>query len=239
LRQDAPFPQEAAVGRGEAEGADHDDAAAAERHALEHAVDAKVVGISHSSVQRIWREADLKPHLVRTFKVSNDPKFAEKVTDVVGLYMNPPDKALVLCVDEKSQIQALHRTQSGLPLKKGRVATMTHDYKRNSTTTLFAALNVKPGEVIGKCLPRHRAKEFIKFLNKIDTVVDKVLDVHLILDNYGTHKTKAVQNWLKRDKRFKMHFIPTSSSWLNLVERFFAEITGKKSGAAPLPARLS
>ena len=146
---------------------------------------AKAVGISHSSVQRIWREADLKPHLVRTFKVSNDPKFAEKVTDVVGLYMNPPDKALVLCVNEKSQIQALDRTQPGLPLKKGRAATMTHDYKRNGTTTLFAALNVKTGEVIGKCLPRHRAKEFIKFLNKIDTVVDKVLDVHLILDNYG------------------------------------------------------
>jgi transposase len=189
---------------------------------------AEAVGISHSSVQRIWRDADLKPHLVRTFKVSNDPKFTEKVTDVVGLYMNPPDKALVLCVDEKSQIQALDRTQPGLPLKKGRAATMTHDYKRNGTTTLFAALNVKTGEVIGKCLPRHRAKEFIKFLNKIDTVVDKVLDVHLILDNYGTHKTKAVQNWLKRHKRFKMHFIPTSSSWLNLVERFFAEITGKK-----------
>jgi len=189
---------------------------------------AKAVGISHSSVQRIWREADLKPHLVRTFKVSNDPKFAEKVTEVVGLYMNPPDKVLVLCVDEKSQIQALDRTQPGLPLKKGRAATMTHDYKRNGTTTLFAALNVKTGEVIGKCLPRHRAKEFITFLNKIDSVVDKVLDVHLILDNYGTHKTKAVQNWLKRHKRFKMHFIPTSSSWLNLVERFFVEITGKK-----------
>ena len=189
---------------------------------------AKAVGISHSSVQRIWQEAELKPHLVRTFKVSNDPRFAEKVTDVVGLYMNPPDKALVMCVDEKRQIQALDRTQPGLPLKKGRAATMTHDYKRNGTTTLFAALNVKTGEVIGQCLPRHRAKEFIKFLNKIDTAVDKVLDVHLIVDNYSTHKTKAVQNWLKRHKRFKMHFIPTSSSWLNLVERFFAEITGKR-----------
>jgi transposase len=189
---------------------------------------AKAVGISHTSVQRIWQEAELKPHLVRTFKVSNDPQFAEKVTDVVGLYMNPPDKALVLCVDEKSQIQALDRTQPGLPLKKGRAATMTHDYKRNGTTTLFAALNVKTGEVIGECLPRHRAKEFIKFLNKIDTAVDKVLDVHLIVDNYSTHKTKAVLNWLKRHKRFKMHFIPTSSSWLNLVERFFAEITGKR-----------
>ena len=189
---------------------------------------AKAVGISHSSVQRIWREADLKPHLVRRFKVSNDPRFVNKVTDVVGLYMNPPDKALVLCVDEKSQIQALDRTQPGLPLKKGRAATMTHDYKRNGTTTLFAALNVKTGEVIGECLPRHRAKEFIKFLNKIDAVVDKDLEVHIILDNYGTHKTKAVQKWLKRHKRFKLHFIPTSSSWLNLVERFFAEITGKR-----------
>jgi len=189
---------------------------------------AKAVGISHSSVQRIWQEAELKPHLVRTFKVSNDPNFAKKVTEVVGLYMNPPDKALVLCVDEKSQIQALDRTQPGLPLKKGRAATMTHDYKRNGTTTLFAALNIKTGEVIGQCLPRHRAKEFIKFLNKIDTAVNKVLDVHLIVDNYSTHKTKEVQNWLKRHKRFKMHFIPTSSSWLNLVERFFAEITGKR-----------
>jgi transposase len=189
---------------------------------------AKAVGISHTSVQRIWQEAELKPHLVRTFKVSNDPQFAEKVTDVVGLYMNPPDKALVLCVDEKSQIQALDRTQPGLPLKKGRAATMTHDYKRNGTTTLFAALNVKTGEVIGECLPRHRAKEFVKFLNKIDTAVDKLLSVHLIVDNYSTHKTKAVRNWLKRHKRFKMHFIPTSSSWLNLVERFFAEITGKR-----------
>ena len=189
---------------------------------------AKAVGISRSSVQRIWAEAELKPHLIRSFKVSNDPKFEEKVTDVVGLYMNPPDKALVLCVDEKSQIQALDRTQPGLPLKKGRAATMTHDYKRNGTTTLFAALNVKTGEVIGECLPRHRAKEFIKFLKTIETSVDKLLDVHLIVDNYATHKTKAVQNWLKRHKRFKMHFIPTSSSWLNLVERFFAEITGKK-----------
>jgi transposase len=189
---------------------------------------AKEIGISRTSVQRIWAEAGLKPHLVRTFKVSNDPKFVEKVTDVVGLYLNPPDKALVLCVDEKTQIQALDRTQPGLPMKKGRAATMTHDYKRNGVTTLFAALNVKTGEVIGECQPRHRAKEFIRFLKKIDRIVAKYLDVHLIADNYTTHKTKEVQAWLAKHPRFKLHFIPTSSSWLNLVERFFAEITGKR-----------
>ncbi len=188
----------------------------------------KAVGISRTSVQRIWAEAGLKPHLVRTFKVSNDPKFVEKVTDVVGLYMSPPDKALVLCVDEKSQIQALDRTQPGLPLKKGRAATMTHDYKRHGTTTLFAALDVKSGFVIGECLPRHRAKEFIGFLKTIDRTVLKHLDLHLIVDNYATHKTKAVQAWLARHPRFKMHFIPTSSSWLNLVERFFADITRRR-----------
>ena len=187
---------------------------------------AKEIGISHTSVQRIWTEAGLKPHLIRKFKLSNDPKF--EVTDVVGLYMNPPDKALVLCVDEKSQIQALDRTQPGLPIKKGRAATMTHDYKRNGTTTLFAALDVKTGAVIGECLPRHRAKEFIRFLKKIDRTVAKHLDLHLIVDNYITHKTDQVKAWLERHPRFKLHFIPTSSSWLNLVERFFAEITGKR-----------
>jgi len=186
---------------------------------------AKAVGVSHRSVQRVWAGAGLKPHIMRTFKVSNDPKFAEKVVDVVGLYMNPPERALVLCVDEKSQIQALDRTQPGLPLKKGRAQTMTHDYKRNGTTTLFAALDVKTGKVIGECVPRHRAKEFISFLKKIDTAVDRALDLHIIVDNYSTHKTKQVQNWLKRHKRFNLHFIPTSSSWLNLVERFFALIT--------------
>ena len=189
---------------------------------------AKEIGISHTSVQRIWAEAGLKPHLTRKFKLSNDPKFAEKVTDVVGLYMNPPDKALVLCVDEKSQIQALDRTQPGLPIKKGRAATMTHDYKRNGTTTLFAALDVKTGAVIGECLPRHRAKEFIRFLKKIDRTVAKHLDLHLVVDNYTTHKTDQVKAWLERHPRFTLHFIPTSSSWLNLVERFFAEITGKR-----------
>ena len=189
---------------------------------------ATAVGISHTSVQRIWAEAGLKPHLVRRFKISNDPWFEEKVTDVVGLYMNPPDRALVLCVDEKSQIQALDRTQPGLPLKKGRAATMTHDYKRHGTTTLFAALDVKSGLVIGECQPRHRAKEFIRFLRRIDRCVKKYLDIHLVLDNYGTHKTPEVKAWLAKHPRFKLHFTPTSASWLNLVERFFAEITTKR-----------
>src|SRR5580704_16939750 len=186
---------------------------------------AEEIGVGHTTVQRVWKEHGLKPHLSRPFKLSNDPEFAEKVVDIVGLYLDPPDKAVVLCVDEKSQIQALDRTQPGLPMKKGRAQTMTHVYKRNGTTTLFAALDIKSGKVIGECLPRHRAKEFIRFLNKIDTAVDKALDLHLIVDNYSTHKTKQVQNWLKRHKRFKLHFIPTSSSWLNLVERFFALIT--------------
>jgi transposase len=197
---------------------------------------AKAAGISPSSVGRIWREAGLKPHRIGTFKVSNDPHFEEKVANVVGLYMRPPDKAMVLCVmpeacfqhDEKSQIQALDRTQPGLPMKKGRAQTMTHDYKRNGTTTLFAALDVKSGIVIGECQPRHRAKEFIRFLKKIDRIVQKHLDLHLIIDNYGTHKTAEVQAWLDKHPRFKLHFIPTSSSWLNLVERFFAEITDKR-----------
>jgi transposase len=189
---------------------------------------AKAVGISASSVGRIWREAGLKPHRIDTFKVSNDPQFEEKVVDVVGLYMNPPDKAMVLCVDEKSQIQALDRTQPGLPMKKGRAATMTHDYKRHGTTTLFAALDVKSGIVIGECQPRHRAREFLRFLRKIDRAVQKHLDLHLIMDNYATHKTVEVKAWLKTHPRFHVHFIPTSSSWLNLVERFFAEITGKR-----------
>jgi len=183
------------------------------------------VGISHTSVQRIWKEFGLKPHVLRTFKVSNDPNFTEKMKDVVGLYLDPPEKALVLCVDEKTQIQALDRTQPGLPLKKGRAGTMTHDYKRNGTTTLFAALNVATGEVIGECMPRHRSGEFLKFLKKIDQETLPNLNLHLIVDNYSTHKSPAVQSWLKRHPRFKLHFIPTSSSWLNLVERLFAEIT--------------
>jgi transposase len=189
---------------------------------------AKEVGVGHTTVQRIWKEHGLKPHLTRTFKLSNDPKFAEKVVDIVGLYLNPPDNAVVLSVDEKSQIQALDRAQPGLPMKKGRAGTMTHDYKRNGTTTLFAALDVKTGEVIGECLPRHRAKEFIRFLKKIDRTVAKHLDVHAICDNYKTHKTKKVQAWLAKHPRFKLHFTPTSSSWINLVERLFAEITRQR-----------
>ena len=185
-------------------------------------------GISHTSVQRILREHGLKPHLTRTFKVSNDPAFAAKVKDIVGLYMNPPEKAIVFSVDEKSQIQALDRSQPGLPMKKGRAGTMTHDYKRHGTTTLFAALDVKTGEIIGECLPRHRAVEFIRFLKKINRITAKHLDVHLILDNYSTHKTDEVQAWLAKHPRFKMHFTPTSCSWLNLVERLFAEITRQR-----------
>jgi len=189
---------------------------------------AAAFGISHTSVQRIWAEAGLKPHLVRKFKISNDPRFEEKVTDVVGLYMNPPDKALVLCVDEKTQVQALDRTQPGLPMKKGRARTMTHDYKRHGVTTLYAAMDVKSGFVIGDCQPRHRAKEFITFLRKIDRCVKTALDVHVVLDNSSTHKTAEVKAWLAKHPRFKMHFTPTSASWLNLVERFFAEITRKR-----------
>ena len=182
---------------------------------------ARAVGATHSFVNRVWREYGLKPHLVKTFKVSNDPKFEEKLKDVVGLYMDPPEKAVVLCVDEKSSIQALDRTQPGLPMKKGRCGTMTHDYKRNGTSTLFAALDVATGEVIGQCLKRHRHQEFLKFLDTIDANTDKDLDLHIIVDNYATHKHPKVKEWLKKHKRFHFHFIPTSSSWVNLVERFF------------------
>ena len=189
---------------------------------------AEAVGISASSVGRIWADAGLKPHIVKGFKVSNDPMFEEKVTEIVGLYLDPPDRAVVLCVDEKSQIQALDRTQPGLPLKKGRASTMTHDYKRHGTTTLFAALDVKSGLVIGECMPRHRASEFLSFLRRIDRAVKKPRDIHLVLDNYATHKTPEVQAWLEKHPRFKLHFTPTSASWLNLVERFFAEITAKR-----------
>jgi transposase len=198
---------------------------------------AEEMGVGHTTVQRVWKEHGLKPHQTRTFKLSNDPKFTEKVVDVVGLYLNPPDNAVVLSVDEKSQIQALDRTQPGLPMKKGRAETMTHDYKRNGTTTLFAALvaakaksvtELELGEVIGACMPRHRSKEFLRFLKKIDKLVARHLDVHVVCDNYRTHKTKEVEAWLKRHKRFTLHFTPTSSSWLNLVERLFAEITRQR-----------
>ena len=186
---------------------------------------AAAAGISLRSVQRIWNAHGLKPHLVKTFKISRDKNFAVKVVDVVGLYLNPPDKALVLCVDEKSQIQALDRTQPGLPMKKGRAGTMTHDYKRNGTTTLFAALNMLDGSVIGTCMPRHRHREFLRFLKLIDQRTPAGLALHLIVDNYATHKTPAVKRWLKMHPRFRLHFTPTSASWLNMVERFFAEIT--------------
>jgi len=188
---------------------------------------AKAQGVSKNTVNRLWQMHNLKPHLSRTFKLSRDPKFIEKLTDVVGLYLNPPQKALVLCIDEKSQIQALDRTQPGMPLKKGRCATMTHDYKRNGTTTLFAALSVLDGKVIGQCHARHRHQEFLKFLRRLDREFPGEQKLHLVLDNYGTHKTPAVQGWLRTHRRFVPHFIPTSSSWLNLVERWFRELTDK------------
>jgi len=180
-------------------------------------------------VQRIWDDHSLQPHRVENFKLSRDRKFVEKLTDVVGLYMDPPDKAIVLCVDEKSQIQALDRTQPGLPLKKGRCATMSHDYKRNGTTTLFAALSMLDGKVIGQCLARHRHQEFLKFLRHLDREMPKGLKLHLIVDNYGTHKHPVVTRWLEsRQCRFELHFIPTSSSWLNMVERWFRNLTDQR-----------
>ena len=189
---------------------------------------AQAQGVSSATVQRIWDAHGLQPHRVKTFKLSRDPQFIEKLTDIVGLYMNPPDKAVVLCVDEKSQIQALDRTQPGLPLKKGRCGTMTHDYKRHGTTTLFAALNVLEGTVIGECYERHRHEEFLKFLRRLDRAFPKSNTLHLILDNYGTHKHPNVKAWLEKHPRFQLHFTPTSSSWLNLVERWFRELTEKR-----------
>lgn len=189
---------------------------------------AKEHGVSKATVNRIWQSHHLKPHLTESFKLSKDPHFLEKLTDVVGLYLNPPTKALVLCIDEKSQIQALDRSQPGLPLKKGRCGTMTHDYKRNGTTTLFAALEVAEGKVVGQCYARHRHQEFLKFLQQLDKEFPGEVPLHLVMDNYGTHKHPRVQRWLKRHPRFIPHFIPTSSSWLNLVERWFGELTGKR-----------
>lgn len=186
------------------------------------------IGISAASVRRIWKRHGLKPHLIRTFKLSSDPHFVEKLHDVVGLYLDPPEHALVLSVDEKSQIQALDRTQPGLPLKKGRCGTMTHDYKRNGTTTLFAALNTVDGTVIGTCMPRHRHQEWLKFLKFIDRKTPQDKDLHLIVDNYATHKQPAVKKWLAKHPRFHIHFTPTSSSWLNMIERFFRDLTQKK-----------
>jgi transposase len=189
---------------------------------------AAAVGLSEASVRRIWRAHGLKPHLVKTFKVSNDPEFAEKLEAIVGLYLNPPEHAIVLCADEKSQIQALDRTQPGLPLKKGRCGTMTHDYKRNGTATLFAALNTLDGTVISMCDERHRHQEWLKFLRVIDDVTPAERQIHLIADNYATHKHAKVQRWLARHPRFHVHFTPTGSSWLNMVERFFRDLTQKR-----------
>jgi transposase len=189
---------------------------------------AEQLGVSAASVSRHWRAHGLKPHLVRGFKVSRDPRFVEKLDDIVGLYLSPPEHALVLCCDEKSQVQALDRTQPGLPLKKGRAATMTHDYKRNGTTTLFAALNVLDGQVIAQCQPRHRHTEWLKFLRQIDRETPKGKALHLIVDNYATHKHAKVQTWLTKHPRFHLHFTPTSASWLNMVERFFRDITTER-----------
>lgn len=189
---------------------------------------AEDLGTSRAMVHRVWQAHGLKPHLTKTFKLSNDKNFVEKLVDVVGLYLNPPDHAIVLCVDEKSQIQALDRTQKGLPINPGRLGTMTHDYKRNGTTTLFAALNVAEGFVIEACMSRHRHQEWIKFLKHIDASTDPDLDLHLIADNYATHKHPKVMRWLARHPRFHMHFTPTSSSWLNLVERWFRDLTQKR-----------
>jgi transposase len=188
---------------------------------------ARAHGVSHSTVQKIWAARGLKPHRVETFKLSSDPRFEEKLTDVVGLYLNPPERAIVLSMDEKSQIQALDRTQPSLPMKRGRAGTMTHDYKRNGTTTLFAALDVLTGSVIGQCLPRHRHSEFLTFLKTIDREVAPSLQIHLILDNYATHKHPHVTAWLQKHPRFHLHFTPTSSSWLNMVEGFFSQLTNK------------
>ena len=189
---------------------------------------AAAAGVSAASVRRIWHAHGLKPHLVRTFKVSNDPHFADKLETIVGLYLNPPEQAIVLCADEKSQIQALDRTQPGLPLKKGRCGTMTHDYKRNGTATLFAALDTLDGSVISMCDGRHRHQEWLRFLRVIDMVTPPNKQIHMIVDNYSTHKHIKVQKWLARHPRFHVYFTPTSCSWLNMVERFFRDLTGNR-----------
>jgi transposase len=189
---------------------------------------AKAQGISKTTVQRIWSAHGLQPHRTKHFKLSKDRRFTEKLTDVVGLYLNPPDKAVVLCVDEKSQIQALQRTQPSLPMKKGRCGTMTHDYKRHGTTTLFAALNVLDGRVIGECMAKHRHQEFLRFLRRLDREFPRETPLHLIVDNYGTHNQPKVKAWLAKHPRFTLHFTPTSSSWLNLIERWFRELTEKR-----------
>lgn len=185
-------------------------------------------GVSKSTINNIWQSHQLKPHRTKTFKLSRDPHFLAKLTDVIGLYLNPPQRAIVLCVDEKSQIQALDRTQPGLPLKRGRCGTMTHDYKRHGTTTLFAALDLLQGKVIGQCYERHRHQEFVKFLRRLDQEFPGEIPLHLVVDNYGTHTHDKVRAWLTRHPRFVLHFVPTSASWLNLVERWFRELTSKR-----------
>jgi len=189
---------------------------------------ARAVGVSPSSVRRVWRRHGLKPHRVRSFKLSNDPEFAQKLNDIVGLYLDPPEHALVLSLDEKSQIQALDRTQPGLPLARGRCQTMTHDYKRHGTTTLFAALSTLDGTVIGTCMKRHTHKEWLRFLRLIDRQTPRDRTLHLIADNYATHKHPAVRDWLACHPRFHIHFTPTSASWLNMVERFFRDLTTQR-----------
>ena len=202
---------------------------------------ARLMGVSDATVRRIWAAHGLKPHLFRTFKVSRDPRFAEKLEDIVGLYLSPPENAIVLSCDEKSQIQALDRTQPSLPFRRGRTKTVTHDYKRNGTTTLFAALNTATGHVTSMCMKRHRHTEWLKFLRLIDRETPKGLVVHVIADNYATHKHEKVQQWLARNPRFHMHFTPTSASWLNMVERFFRDLTTKRirRGAFPSVRRLT
>jgi len=187
----------------------------------------KATGLSESTIGRIWKEHGLKPHLVDTFKLSKDPNFVEKLRDIVGLYLSPPEHAIVLSCDEKSQVQALDRTQPGLPMKRGRAGTMTHDYKRNGTTTLFAAMNVADGTIISRCQPRHRHQEWLKFLNEIKKNVEPGKEVHLICDNYATHKHPKVLAWAKRNPRFHFHFTPTGASWLNMIERFFRDLDSK------------
>lgn len=189
---------------------------------------AKAQGVSKATIQRIWYAQGLQPHRTKRFKLSRDPRFTEKLTDVVGLYLNPPDKAIVVCVDEKTQVQALQRTPPGLPMQQGRCGTMTHDYKRHGTTTLFAALTLLDGRVIGECMPKHRHQEFLRFLRRLDREFPKEWTLHVVLDNYGTHSEASVQTWLKRHPRVQFHFTPTSSSWLNLVERWFREVTEKR-----------
>lgn len=189
---------------------------------------AEATGYPREAIRRIWRKYALKPHQIKRFKLSRDPRLIEKIHDVVGLYLDPPVNAVVFSFDEKSQMQALDRTQPGLPLKKGRAGTMTHDYKRHGTSTLFAALNVATGETIHECMPRHRHQEFLKFLRKVERSVEPGLDVHVILDNYATHKHEAVRRWLRRHRRVHLHFIPTGASWLNMVERLFSELTERQ-----------